>query len=240
MHFVAQANACLSVTRTLSGESAGAHKLINGFSGESRRNRIHKETYFSLAEGGNGRREIVPLSKCVPNLQMQHFWRGRQTNHAEKLQHLFLYPCGLQLSKPCICQRLRVFFDGVLFKRLPLAQSLCRIPREYRGISILQRLNSYFRAVVTCTVLFPFWFVESSVAQTTWTGCGPSQTTQQVLDGETEDRTHAPKGALGCGATCIYRLGECPPSTNYFPRCSGAWQRVAESNEPPWLSPRHC
>ena len=48
-------------------------------------------------------------------------------------------------------------------------------------LSIFQKGNSYFGVVVMCTTLFPFWFIESSAAQATWSGCGPSQTTHQVL-----------------------------------------------------------
>lgn len=48
-------------------------------------------------------------------------------------------------------------------------------------ISIFHKRNSYVRVVVMCTALFPFWCIQSGVAQTTWTGCGPSQTTHQGL-----------------------------------------------------------
>ncbi len=38
-----------------------------------------------------------------------------------------------------------------------------------------------FPALLMCTVVFPLWFSASSAAQATWTGCGPSQTTHQVV-----------------------------------------------------------
>jgi PAP2 superfamily len=48
-------------------------------------------------------------------------------------------------------------------------------------LSIFQKPKSRFCMIVMCTAMFPFWFIKASVAQATWRGCGPSQTTHQVL-----------------------------------------------------------
>jgi hypothetical protein len=64
---------------------------------------------------------------------------------------------------------------------------------------ILQKPNSYFRVVVLCTALFPFWSSQRSAAQTAWTGCGPSQTTHQVLGHASQllhGIEHAPRNAI--------------------------------------------
>ena len=48
-------------------------------------------------------------------------------------------------------------------------------------LSTVQKLNSRFAALAMYTVLFAFCTPQIGAAQSTWTGCGPSQTTHAVV-----------------------------------------------------------
>src|SRR5262245_50440549 len=66
-------------------------------------------------------------------------------------------------------------------------------------VSIFQKSNSHFRVVAMCTTVFSFWFIQGAVAQATWTGCGPSQTTHQVIGHAGQllhGIKHAPRSAI--------------------------------------------
>lgn len=66
-------------------------------------------------------------------------------------------------------------------------------------ISTVRKPNSRFRAVAICTALFPFWLPQTGVAQGSWTGCGPSQTTHQVIGHAGQllhGIEHAPRNAI--------------------------------------------
>src|SRR5437588_10707955 len=52
--------------------------------------------------------------------------------------------------------------------------------------SMIQKRKCHLRIVVICAVLFPLWSHQDVLAQTAWTGCGPSQTTHQVMGHATQ------------------------------------------------------